>query len=302
MDIGIIGLGKMGAGIARRLLLAGHRVVAFDASSQAVSSVAADGAVGASTLMDICSRLAPPRLVWTMLPAGAPTETTLNSLADALAPGDIVIDGGNSYYRDSIRRDKLLSSRGILLLDAGVSGGVWGLKEGYCLMVGGDAAAFEAAEPVFRALAAGPEGYARVGPCGAGHFVKMVHNGIEYGLMQAYAEGFELLKAKSEFNLDVGGIAGLWRYGSVVRSWLLDLADAAMSENPSLGGIEPWVEDSGEGRWTVSEAVELGVPLPVITLALQARFRSRQESPFSGKLLAALRAQFGGHAVKSSEK
>ncbi len=300
MDIGIIGLGRMGSGISRRLLNAGHRVVVYDTSSDAISGLVADGAHGAASLSDLCSMLPQPRLVWVMVPAGAPTENTLNALADILSDGDTVIDGGNSFYKDSIRRAKSLASKGISLLDAGTSGGVWGLKEGFCLMVGGDKAAFKAAEPIFQALGASPEGYALVGPSGAGHFTKMVHNGIEYGLMQAYAEGFELLKAKTEFNLDVAEISELWRHGSVVRSWLLDLAASELVGNPSLEGIESWVEDSGEGRWTVAEAVELGIPLPVITLALQSRFRSRQEQPFSGKLLAALRSQFGGHAIKTS--
>jgi 6-phosphogluconate dehydrogenase len=300
MDIGIIGLGKMGGNIARRLMAAGHGVVAHDTASEAVAALISDGACGASSLFDLCSQLPQPRIVWIMVPSGAPTESTLNILAGTLSEGDIVIDGGNSNYKDSIRRSALLASRGISLLDAGTSGGIWGLKEGYCLMIGGDAAAFKAVEPAFQALAPSPDkGYAHVGPCGAGHFVKMVHNGIEYGLMQAYAEGFELLKAKEEYELDVAQIAEVWRHGSVVRSWLLDLTAAALKEDPALSGIESWVEDSGEGRWTVAEAIELGVPLPVITMALQARFRSRQEQPFSSKLLAALRQQFGGHSVKT---
>lgn len=300
MDIGIIGLGKMGAGIARRLLAAGHRVVAFDASAAAVSSITISGAAGTSSLIDLCARLAPPRLVWVMLPSGIPTETTLNGLAELLSDGDVIADGGNSNYKDSIRRDKFLSSRGISLLDVGVSGGIWGESDGYCLMAGGRVEAYKMAEPVLKSLSSSPEGYAHVGPCGAGHFVKMVHNGIEYGLMQAYAEGFELLKAKEDYPLDLARISELWRHGSVIRSWLLDLAASALAEDPTLGNTEAWVEDSGEGRWTVAEAVDLGVPLPVITLALQARFRSRQEGPFSGKLLAALRQKFGGHAVKST--
>ena len=300
MDIGIIGLGKMGASISRRLLAAGHGVVGYDTAADAIAALIGDGATGASSIFDLCSQLAPPRSVWVMVPAGEPTESALNYLTKCLSAGDTIIDGGNSYYKDSVQRAKVLASRGISLLDAGTSGGVWGLKEGFCLMVGGDEAAFKAIEPIFKALAPSPDvGYAHVGPSGAGHFTKMVHNGIEYGLMQAYAEGFDLLQAKGEFDLDLAQIAELWRHGSVVRSWLLDLAASALDENPSLDGIGSWVEDSGEGRWTVAEAVELGVPLPVITMALQTRFRSRQEQPFSGKLLAALRQKFGGHGVKT---
>ncbi len=300
MDIGIIGLGKMGGNIARRLLSAGHRAVVYDTAADAIAPLVSDGARGASSIFDLCSQLTSPRVVWVMVPSGEPTESTINYLTKSLSAGDTIIDGGNSYYKDSVRRAKVLATRGTSLLDAGTSGGVWGLKEGFCLMVGGEAAAFKAAEPIFQALAATPQGYAHVGPNGAGHFTKMVHNGIEYGLMQAYAEGFELLQAKSEFDLDLAKISELWRHGSVVRSWLLDLTASALAENPSLDGIASWVEDSGEGRWTVAEAVELGVPLPVITMALQARFRSRQEQPFSGKLLAALRQKFGGHGVKTT--
>jgi 6-phosphogluconate dehydrogenase len=283
-------------------MAAGHRVVAFDASAEVVNTLAAEGAKAAVSLFDLCSLLPTPRIVWVMVPAGAPTESTINVLAGKLAEGDIIIDGGNSFYKDSIRRAQMLASRGISFIDAGTSGGVWGLKEGYCLMVGGDDSCVKTAEPIFKSLAPEPDkGYAHVGPCGAGHFVKMVHNGVEYGLMQAYAEGFELLNAKKEFNLDAAEIAELWRHGSVVRSWLLDLAAGALADNPALDNIEGWVEDSGEGRWTIAEAIDLGVPLPVITLALQVRLRSRQDNPFSWRLLAVLRQKFGGHAVKPAQ-
>ncbi len=299
MDLGLIGLGRMGGAMAQRLLRGGHRVVAYDAAAQAVLAAAGHGAVAASSVEDLVRRLTLPRAVWVMLPAGQPTETTVGALAGLLAPGDVVIDGGNSYYRDSMRRAASLRERGIDLLDAGVSGGVWGLTEGYCIMAGGRAPAFRRLKPVFQTLApARDRGYARVGPSGAGHFVKMVHNGIEYGLMQAYAEGLQLLHAKESFRLDLAQIAELWRHGSVVRSWLLDLSAQALKEDPRLEGLRAYVEDSGEGRWTVQESVELGVSLPVIALALQERFRSRQENPFAARLLAALRQRFGGHAVR----
>ncbi|TFG46567.1 MAG: decarboxylating 6-phosphogluconate dehydrogenase [Dehalococcoidia bacterium] len=303
MKLGIIGLGKMGGNITRRLINAGHRVVAFDPITEAITSVVNDGATSSSSLEDMVSKLAPPRAVWVMVPSGAPTEDTLISLGKLLAVGDIVIDGGNSNYKDSIHRAESLAAKGISLLDTGTSGGIWGLTEGYCLMIGGDETAFKSLEPIFKTLAPSPEhGYAHVGPSGAGHFTKMVHNGIEYGLMQAYAEGFELMKAKEAFNLDMAQISELWRYGSIVRSWLLDLMAIALKDDPELDKLASWVSDSGEGRWTVEEGLELGIPLPVITLALQSRFRSRQKQPFSGKLLAALRQQFGGHAVKNAEQ
>ncbi|MFC1913595.1 phosphogluconate dehydrogenase (NAD(+)-dependent, decarboxylating), partial [Chloroflexota bacterium] len=246
--------------------------------------------------------LSSPRAVWLMVPSGEPTESTIQALAAAISSGDIVIDGGNSNYKDSMRRASALAKKGIKFLDVGTSGGIWGLKEGYCLMIGGDRAAFHIMEPVFQRLAPSPEqGYGYVGPSGSGHFVKMVHNGIEYGMMQSYAEGFELMQAKGELELDLHQIAEIWRYGSVVRSWLLDLAAAALAEDPTLAGIQAHVEDSGEGRWTVQESIDLGVPIPVITQSLQARFRSRQAQPFSAKMLAALRQQFGGHKVKRAE-
>lgn len=299
MKIGMIGLGKMGGNITSRLLKAGHEVVAFDPDTSAAATAGKKGAQVASSLEEMASCLTPPRAIWVMVPSGVPTEKTIASLADILSSGDLIIDGGNSNYKDSMRRAASLDAKGITMLDIGTSGGVWGLDEGYCLMVGGKKTAFDALVPIFQTLTPTPEhGYALVGPSGAGHFVKMVHNGIEYGLMQAYAEGFELMKAKEGFDLDMSQVAELWRYGSVVRSWLLDLAAKSLKKDPDLENLAAWVADSGEGRWTVVEGVELGIPLPVITMALQARFRSRQQQPFSAKFLAALRQQFGGHAVK----
>ena len=246
-------------------------------------------------------RLSAPRTIWTMVPAGEPTEAAIDRAADLLSPGDAVIDGGNSNYKDSARRAAALERRGLHLLDVGTSGGVWGLTEGYCMMIGGDREQFERLRPVFRTLAPdGDRGYVHTGPSGSGHFVKMVHNGIEYGLMQAYAEGFELMQAKSEFDLDLAEIAETWRRGSVVRSWLLDLTADALKQDPALEGIQAYVEDSGEGRWAVEESVDLAVPVPVMAMALQARFRSRQEQPFGARLLAAMRNRFGGHAVKAA--
>ena len=302
MEIGMIGLGRMGGNLAQRLVRGGHRVVAFDPRPDAVEAQVRAGASGASSLADLATQLSPPRAAWVMVPAGEPTESTIDTLAQELSTGDTVIDGGNSNYKDSMRRAAALDERGLRFLDAGTSGGSWGLTEGYSLMVGGDRQAFDRLEPVFKTLAPGPEkGYGYVGPAGAGHFVKMVHNGIEYGLMQAYAEGFELLEAKSEFHLDLAQVAGIWRWGSVVRSWLLDLTEAALRDDPRLETLQAFVEDSGEGRWTLQESIDLGVPTPVIALALQARFRSRQDQPFGARLLAAMRNQFGGHAVRKAE-
>ena len=296
----MIGLGRMGGNMTQRLLGGGHRVVAFDPNPEAVQTQAREGAVPADSLAGLVGQLTGPRAVWMMVPAGDPTEATLDELANLLSPGDVVIDGGNSNYKDSARRAAALEKRGLHFLDAGTSGGIWGLKEGYCLMIGGDRAQFERLEPVFQTLGpADDRGYGYMGPSGAGHFVKMVHNGIEYGLMQAYAEGFELMEAKSEFDLDLAQIAEIWRWGSVVRSWLLDLTADALKGNPGLEGLQAYVDDSGEGRWTVEESVELAVPAPVIAMALQARFRSRQDQPFGPRLLAAMRNQFGGHPVKS---
>ncbi len=302
MQIGMIGLGRMGSGMAQRLARGGHAVVAYDRLAEAVRAVEGPAVVGTTALDDLVGRLLPPRTVWVMVPSGQPTEDTINAVSRLLGPGDVVIDGGNSYYKDSMRRAAALKERGIHFLDAGVSGGLWGQAEGYSVMVGGEVSVFERLAPIFQTLAPGPHsGLAHVGPSGAGHFVKMVHNGIEYGLMQAYAEGFELMAAKEEFSLDLAQVAEVWRHGSVVRSWLLDLTAAALKEDPDLKGIASYVQDSGEGRWTVQESVDLAVPLPVITAALQARFRSRQEEPFSGKILAAMRNQVGGHAVRRTD-
>ena len=303
MEIGMIGLGRMGGNMLQRLRSGGHRVVAFDARVEVVEAVVQQqGAVGASSLEELLGKLSAPRAVWVMVPSGQPTEDTIDSLADLMSTGDTIIDGGNSNYKDSVRRAAALSERGLSFLDAGTSGGIWGLKEGYSMMIGGDREVFRRLEPIFQTLAPAPDkGYAHVGPSGAGHFVKMVHNGIEYGLMQAYAEGFELMAAKREFELDLAQIAEVWRHGSVVRSWLLDLTAAALEEDGNLDSLEAYVDDSGEGRWTVEESIELAVPLPVITLALQTRFRSRQDQPFGAKLLSAMRNQFGGHTVRRSE-
>ena len=297
----MIGLGRMGSNMAQRLVLGGHRVVTYDLDAAAVQSSGQFGAEGASSLEDLARRLGPPRAVWVMVPAGQATEDTIASLASLLSPGDAVLDGGNANYKDTMRRGRELAGQGIDLIDVGTSGGIWGLTGGYCLMVGGEEQAVKRLEPIFRTLAPGEDrGYSHVGPGGAGHFVKMVHNGVEYALMEAYAEGFELLAAKEEFDLDLAAIADTWRYGSVVRSWLLDLAAAALKEDPRLDSLQAYVEDSGEGRWTVEESVELAVPIPAITAALQQRFRSRQDGPLAAKLLAALRQQFGGHAVRRS--
>ena len=296
MEIGMIGLGKMGFNMARRLIQGGHRVVGYDRSAEQVAALAGDGGVGAQSVEELIGALGQPRAVWLMIPAGEPTRQQISTLALLLRPGDVVIDGGNSNYRDSIRHAAVLKDRGVRFLDVGVSGGIWGLQEGFCMMAGGDQETFAVVEPALRTLAP-PDGYRLVGPNGAGHFVKMVHNGVEYGIMEAYAEGFELLRAKEEFDLNLPQIADLWRHGSVVRSWLLDLACEALSDDPELNGIKGYVPDSGEGRWTVQETIDLAVPAPVITLALQMRFLSRQEDSFAAKVLAALRNEFGGHAV-----
>jgi 6-phosphogluconate dehydrogenase len=299
MDIAMIGFGKMGANMVGRLLRGGHRVVANDLSEASVRSAEAAGAEGARSLYIVVAKLAAPRAMWLMVPAGNPTESTIRTLSGLLSPGDIIVDGGNSYYKDSMRQAAMLKEKSIYFVDVGTSGGVWGLKEGYSMMVGGEKEAIERLRPIFETLApAADKGWGHVGPSGSGHFVKMIHNGIEYGLMQAYAEGFEILRAKKEFSLDLHQVAEVWRYGSVVRSWLLDLTANALADNAELSGIKDWVADTGEGRWTVAEAIDLDVPAPVITLSLQARLRSRQEESYAAKLLAALRNQFGGHAVK----
>lgn len=298
----MIGLGRMGGNMTQRLLRGGHRVVAYDPDEGARRAAQNAGADGAASIAEVAGMLAAPRAVWVMVPAGDVTDATISELADALSAGDAIIDGGNSNYKQTIRRAAAVKARGIEMLDSGTSGGVWGLTEGYSLMVGGDAAAFARLEPIFQTLAPSADsGYGRVGPSGAGHFVKMVHNGIEYGMMQAFAEGFELMEAKRDLELDLAQIAEIWRYGSVVRSWLLDLTAAALEESGDLAGIAAYVEDSGEGRWTVEESIELAVPIPVIAASLQARFRSRQSEPFGAKLLAAMRNQFGGHSVRRAE-
>ena len=298
----MIGLGRMGGNMTQRLLKGGHRVVAYDPDEGARRAAQNAGADGAASIAEVAAMLTAPRAVWVMVPAGDVTDATINELADALSDGDAIIDGGNSNYKQTIRRAAAVKARGIEMLDSGTSGGVWGLTEGYSLMVGGDADAFARLEPIFQTLAPSADsGYGRVGPSGAGHFVKMVHNGIEYGMMQAFAEGFELMEAKRDLELDLAQIAEIWRYGSVVRSWLLDLTAAALEESGDLAGIAAYVEDSGEGRWTVEESIELAVPIPVIAASLQARFRSRQSEPFGAKLLAAMRNQFGGHSIRRAE-
>ena len=298
MELGMIGLGKMGANMTRRLLKGGHRVTVYDRASEAVQAAAEAGAIPSDSLADLASKLAAPRAVWVMVPAGEPTEGVVQSLADVLSPEDTVIDGGNSNYKDSMRRADMLQERGLHFVDVGTSGGIWGLTEGYSMMVGGDKAVVECLRPIFETLAPAPDkGWGHVGPSGTGHFVKMVHNGVEYGLMQAYAEGFEILKAKEAFELDLHQVAEIWRYGSVVRSWLLDLTAAALAEDQDLSEIKGWVADSGEGRWTVAEAVDEDVPAPVITLSLLMRLVSRQDESYAAKLLAAMRSKFGGHPI-----
>jgi 6-phosphogluconate dehydrogenase len=298
MEIAMVGLGKMGANMANRLLLGGHRVVVYDINETAIQSLEAAGAEGARTLAEIAAKLESPRTVWVMVPSGDITEQTIISLTEVLSPFDTIIDGGNSNYKDTQRRAKILHEKGLEFIDVGTSGGVWGLAEGYSMMIGGRFEVVERHRDIFETLAPSPDqGWGYVGPSGSGHFVKMIHNGIEYGLMQAYAEGFEILKAKTEFGLDLHQIAEIWRYGSVVRSWLLDLTANALAEDQDLKDIKAWVADSGEGRWTVFEAIDLDVAAPVITLALQRRLLSRNEAPFSDRLLATLRNQFGGHLV-----
>jgi 6-phosphogluconate dehydrogenase len=296
MQLGFVGLGRMGGNMVTRLLRGGHEVVAYDRARGAVSAAAGGGARGADSLEALVRALAPPRHVWVMVPAGEPTESTLAALAPLLAPDDTIVDGGNTHYKDDVRRALELGRRNINYVDAGTSGGIWGLANGYCLMVGGERAAVERLAPVFTTLAP-PEGWLHVGGPGSGHYVKMIHNGVEYAMMQAYAEGFELMSA-SAYGLDLPRIAALWNRGSVVRSWLLELTAEALAREPTLASLPPWVEDSGEGRWTVEDAVEKAVPAPTITAALFARFRSRRQNSFADRLLAALRNAFGGHAVR----
>ncbi len=298
MEIGLVGLGKMGGNMVLRLLKGGHRVVVYDVIEAAIATAEVAGAVGARSLGELVKKLPAPRLVWVMVPSGKITDDTIQSIAEHLEYGDTIIDGGNSNYKDSQRHAAELSTKGIHFIDVGTSGGVWGLTEGYSMMVGGEKEVVERYCSIFETLAPAPDkGWGHVGPAGAGHYVKMIHNGIEYGMMQAYAEGFEILQAKKEFGLDLHNIAEIWRQGSVIRSWLLDLTSNLLATDQDLKDIKAWVPDSGEGRWTVFEAVDLNVAAPVITLALQRRLRSRSESPYSDRLLAALRNQFGGHAV-----
>jgi 6-phosphogluconate dehydrogenase len=298
MQLAMIGLGRMGGNMTERLLRGGHDVVVWDRSADAIAKSVEGGAAGARDLADVCAKLSGPRVIWIMVPAGAPVDETIAALRPNLSTGDILIDGGNSNYHDTMRRGAALASAGIEFIDSGTSGGIWGLKNGYCLMIGASARAFATCEPIFRTLA--PEsGYAHVGPSGAGHYVKMIHNGIEYGLLQAYAEGYEILHASKNFDLDLHQVAALWNRGSVVRSWLNELAERAFAKEVDLESIRGFVGDSGEGRWTVQEAIDIDVPAPVITLSLLTRLRSRQPDSFSAKVIAALRNEFGGHAVQS---
>ncbi|MFI5144896.1 MAG: phosphogluconate dehydrogenase (NAD(+)-dependent, decarboxylating) [Ignavibacteria bacterium] len=296
MQLGLIGLGKMGANMTERLLLDKHEVAVFDINPKAVEDVGKLGAKPSSSVAGMVNKLGSPKVIWLMVPAGKITQDTIDSITPHLSQGDIIIDGGNSYYKDSKRRAEELNKKGINYLDCGTSGGIWGLKEGYCIMVGGDEKAFKHCESIFKTLAP-KDGYKYIGPSGSGHFVKMIHNGIEYGMMEAYAEGFEIMHA-SDYKVDLAGLANLWGKGSVVRSWLLELLADALNKDTELSSIKGYVDDSGEGRWTVAEAIERNIPAPVITDSLYARLRSRQEESFSAKILAALRNEFGGHAVK----
>jgi 6-phosphogluconate dehydrogenase len=302
MHIGMIGLGRMGLNMAERLIGGGHDVVGFDFSREAVSKLESKGGAGAESLASLVARLQPPRTVWMMVPSGKPVDDTIRGLLRLMQKGDVIVDGGNSYYKDTIRRAAETASSGISYVDSGTSGGVWGLTEGYSLMIGGDKESVDRLRPIFKTLApARDKGWAHVGPSGAGHFVKMIHNGVEYGMMQAFAEGMAIMERKREFGLDLHQIAEVWRHGSVVRSWLLDLVARALDENPKLDGIAPYVADSGEGRWTVFEAIDGDVSAPVITLSLLERIRSRQTNSFGDRMLAVMRQQFGGHAIKRSE-
>jgi len=299
MQLGLIGLGKMGGFMAERIHNAGHEVVGFDFNAEAVAKLAATGNTGSSSLADMVSKLTAPRAVWMMVPSGKPVDDTIAALESLLSPGDIIIDGGNSNYKDTMRRHDEVAAKGFQYVDCGTSGGVWGLKEGYSMMIGGDKEPVEHLRPIWEALAPAPDkGWGHVGPSGAGHFVKMVHNGIEYGMMQAYAEGFTIMEKKEVLDLNLPQIAKIWQYGSVVRSWLLDLTAEALEKNPSLDGLEAYVADSGEGRWTVFEAIDLNVSAPVITESLLRRIRSREENNFTDRMIAIQRNAFGGHAVK----
>jgi 6-phosphogluconate dehydrogenase len=303
MELGMIGLGKMGAFMVERLVRAGHRVVGYDRDAAAVARIVAVGAEGAESLPKLAEKLGKPKAIWIMVPSGPPVDETIAALTPHLSKNDILIDGGNSNYKDTQLRAASAKSQGFQFVDVGTSGGVWGLKEGYSMMVGGDKSAVDQLRPLLETLApAKNKGWGHVGPSGAGHFVKMVHNGIEYGMMQAYAEGFAILKKKSDFKLDMHQVSEIWSTGSVVRSWLLDLIALALKDNPEMSGIAPYVSDSGEGRWTVAEAIDLDVPAPVITLALLQRLTSRDADSYSDKLLAAMRNQFGGHAITTEAK
>ena len=302
MELAMVGLGKMGLNMATRLARGGHRVIGYARTDATVQEAVKRGAEGAHSLEEVVSKLKPPRVIWLMVPAGEVTDQTIEHLSPLLGEGDIVIDGGNSNYKDSVRHAAMLEPKGVDFLDCGTSGGIWGLAEGYSLMIGGQSEVVEKIRPIFETLAPGPDkGWGHVGPHGAGHYVKMVHNGIEYGMMQAFAEGFSILKAKKDFGMDLAQISHIWQHGSVVRSWLLDLAARALDQDTELTDIKPWVADSGEGRWTVFESIDLDVPAPIITLSLQMRFASRDEENYTARMLAALRNQFGGHAVKKSE-
>jgi 6-phosphogluconate dehydrogenase len=299
MQLGMIGLGKMGFNMAERLRLGGHQVVGFDFNADAVAKLTAAGNVGVNSLADMAKKLTGRKAIWIMVPQGDPVDKTVASLLPLMNPGDILIDGGNSNYKDTMRRHEEVSAKGFGFVDCGTSGGVWGLKEGYSMMVGGDKEPVEYLRPIFETLAPAPDkGWGHVGPGGSGHFVKMIHNGIEYGMMQAYAEGFTIMEQKKDFALDLPQISQIWRYGSVVRSWLLDLTADALAKNPTLDGLEAYVEDSGEGRWTVIEAIDLNVSAPIITESLMRRIRSREENNFTDRMLAIMRNEFGGHAVK----
>ena len=299
MELGLIGLGKMGGNMAERLRLGGHKVVGFDFSADAVKKLNDAGSVGVSSLEDLVKNLQTPRAIWIMVPEGKPVDDTINGLKPFMSKGDIFIDGGNSNYKDSQKRHEALKAEGFEFVDVGTSGGVWGLKEGYSMMVGGDEPVVESLRPIFETLAPSPTtGWGRTGPSGAGHFVKMVHNGIEYGMMQSYAEGFSIMKAKTPMNLDMAQIAEIWQYGSVVRSWLLDLTAEALKHNPDLDGLAAYVTDSGEGRWTVFEAIDLNVSAPIITESLIRRLRSREENNYTDRMLSVMRNAFGGHAMK----
>jgi len=302
MELAMVGLGRMGLNMATRLVRGGHRVIGYARTEASVEEAVKHGAEGAHTLEEVVRQLKAPRIIWLMIPAGKVTDDTIEKLLPLLEAGDTIIDGGNSNYKESVRHAALLEPKGIEFVDCGTSGGIWGITEGYSLMIGGKREVVEKMRPIFETLAPGADkGWGYVGPHGAGHYVKMIHNGIEYGMMQAFAEGFSIMKAKKEFGLDLSQISQIWQHGSVVRSWLLDLAVRALEQDPGLADIKPWVADSGEGRWTVFESIDLDVPAPIITLSLQTRFASRDEENFTARMLAALRNQFGGHAIQKSE-